>query len=130
MKFIELTSTVYNRETNKYEPHAPFLMDVTTQWEIHDRGDSPACWVNNQMGMNKDVNETYSVIKNKLIKAGMLLDLDNIIPKTNTDAIAGEIVFALDKFARDYDGYDYGLPVCGDTMNEMRTIVVGILERK
>lgn len=78
MKFIELTSTVYNRETNKYEPHAPFLMDVTTQWEIHDRGDSPACWVNNQMGMNKDVNETYSVIKNKLIKAGLLMDFDNI----------------------------------------------------
>ena len=76
MKFIELTDRFWNYDIKQYEIRNKFLLDFQSGWEIHDNGDNPATWVNNHLGQNKSVQETYAEIKHKLIRAGLLIGDD------------------------------------------------------
>lgn len=72
--FIELTQRNWNRDSKEYEIGSKFLLDINTDWEICDMGDGPAHWQNMKLGQNKMVNETYIEIKEKLIRAGLLIE--------------------------------------------------------
>lgn len=74
MKFIELTDRWYNGK--EYIIRNKFLLDFQSGWEIHDNAEKPATWVNNHLGMNKSVQETYAEIRHKLIRAGLLIGDD------------------------------------------------------
>lgn len=56
MNFIEL----------KRPNGARFLYDFDSQWEIDDRGESPAWWCNNLQGRNFDANDTYESLRARL----------------------------------------------------------------
>ena len=71
--FIELTNKIFDRSQKKYISGTRFLLDFNSGWEIYDNKSEPAGWVNNSLGMNKNVSETYEEIKSKLIKAGLLI---------------------------------------------------------
>ena len=43
-----------------------FLYQLDTEWEIYDRGDKPAHWVNYKEGRNLNAQETYDEIRKKL----------------------------------------------------------------
>jgi hypothetical protein len=45
-----------------------FLIDFDSHWEVIDRGDKPATWVNNEQARNLDCAETYEQVRAKLIK--------------------------------------------------------------
>jgi hypothetical protein len=62
--FIELTNGIAGRK---------FLIDFQSGWEITDRQGMPAHWANNTLGMNLNVIETYTEIKNKLEDAGLFV---------------------------------------------------------
>lgn len=102
MKFMELKSSHYNKTTKKTEAFGRFMKDMENSgWEIHDRGDAPACWVNHQMGMNHDVFETYEDLKAKFTRAGLMLDLENIgtVPENDLQVKLDQAVQALKFYA-------------------------------
>lgn len=64
MNFIELTSS-----------RGSFLLDLDSQWEIHDRGDKQAAqWVNNKQGRNLDALETYGAIRDRLVLTNPMIE--------------------------------------------------------
>jgi hypothetical protein len=69
--FIELTQRTY--EKGEYKIKGKFLMDFQSGWEIYDKGAEPAHWVNNTLGANHNVNETYAEIKSKLVSANLFI---------------------------------------------------------
>lgn len=62
MNFIELTG-----------PRGKFLLDFDSQWVIHDKGDEPAQWSNDDQGYSFKATETYAWIRSRLALTNPML---------------------------------------------------------